>query len=207
MVQQHYYSPLSTCQKFHDQPDTTHNYFEGRCEITDPKVWTNKEANPNPDLKKIRISVLISNNNDTLANYQWQRNHVEKAVLGAIDTTRSITAFRQEDVPKNRPETHQNKLNKTLLTEFCNDGCSSVDGIDVIINTYCQDANLSPDIYLGATCDIVVDFIDNICGAWDVPVISVGTRDDIFINGLVIHQDRSTLVRVGPTAQLQSGPG
>ena len=39
------------------------------------------------------------------------------------------------------------------------------------------------DVFLGMTCDKVVDFVSSIATKWDVPVVSVGSRGNELMLG------------------------
>ena len=158
----------------------------------------------------LRILTIDSDNNQTKNFYPWKIPSISPAIKTAyskINNTEIYVPEPQNIDPKFYPDNKkfENPLILTYNIEFINDYCSSEEVLNrIIYEHFCQfgKRRKETDIYIGASCDIVVEYIDNLCDSWKIPLISVGSRDDIFINGLIINQEDSTLVRVGPTAEI-----
>ena len=129
-------------------------------------------------------------------------NHAQKSRCPEAQMSRCPDAQkpRSPDAQKPRcPNLHQSRTtlynsNFNFKNTFFNDRCSQVYGPDLAIKSkfcpafskiqeeipHCSgyEGDTAPDIYLGMSCDYLVDFAGGLMSLWDVPLVSVGSRDN-----------------------------
>ena len=137
------------------------------------------------DNNTVHISILTSDSNRVLANatlkqsYQWNK-----------DLVNASTSHGTQIVSRGRYDF----LN--FERALHNDECSQVEGPDLAVRLHyvgfdhddilfpnIKNRTVHTDVFLGMTCDKVVDFVSSIATKWDVPVVSVGSRGNELMLG------------------------
>ena len=164
----------------------------------------------------IHISILTSDSNRFLANttltqsYQWKKDLVEAS-----------TTHGTNIISGNKFQGKHDFLNFEVALH--DDECSQVEGPDLAVRLHyvgfdhddilfpnVKNRTVHTDVFLGMTCDKVVDFISSIATKWEVPVVSVGSRGNELMLGRQSDPNslktvkRETFTRVGPTANALS---
>ena len=100
------------------------------------------------------------------SHYSWSKYHTHRSTQNALKVTNL-----------------SKKYNITLKLDFYDDQCSVNHGTDVAVELHYLNDDKNPAIYLGSTCDKLSEILSTMASTWNIPVVSVGARGDVFLSG------------------------
>ena len=104
-------------------------------------------------------------------NYAWSKFHVFDSIQNALSKITQNSG------------TLKSKYNVTLKLDFYDDQCSANHGTDVAVELHYLDDDRNPNIYLGSTCDKLLEILSTMASTWNIPIVGVGARSDVFLSG------------------------